>query len=420
MQTAADITSALFGRTSHGIKFGLERMVAAAAELGNPQNAYQSIHIAGTNGKGSTSAFIDSVLRENGFKTGLFTSPHIINFEERFIIDGRPITTPQWMEVYRGLAPIIEKRGLTFFESITLIGFELFKREKVDWAVFETGMGGRLDSTNIIAPEAASITTIAMDHMSYLGNDLITIAGEKLGIVKRGVPLVMALPPQQEIAECAKAKCKDMGSPLEFVSLRDAVDIRLLETGTEFSFNGRRYFTQLPGDYQVQNCLVALKTLEAAGLTDLDISVRGIEKTFLPGRFQVTCVQNRTVIFDVGHNPNAAEQLVKTLETRFTGQSICIVTGIMKDKDITSILATYCKCAARLVLTQPSIDRAADAAFLAQNVPSDYTRPVEVVPNVKDAVFAALKNSEDVICITGSFYTVGEAMIALGVRPFGD
>ena len=162
MQTAADITSALFGRTSHGIKFGLERMVAAAAELGNPQTAYHSIHIAGTNGKGSTSAFIDSVVRENGFKTGLFTSPHIVNFEERFIINGKPIRSPRWMEVYRDLAPIIEKRGLTFFEAVTLIAYELFKREKVEWGVFETGMGGRLDSTNIITPEAAAITTIAM------------------------------------------------------------------------------------------------------------------------------------------------------------------------------------------------------------------------------------------------------------------
>jgi len=420
MQTAADITSALFGRTSHGIKFGLERMVAAAAELGNPQTAYHSIHIAGTNGKGSTSAFIDSVVRENGFKTGLFTSPHIVNFEERFIINGKPIRSPRWMEVYRDLAPIIEKRGLTFFEAVTLIAYELFKREKVEWGVFETGMGGRLDSTNIITPEAAAITTIAMDHMNYLGNDLITIAGEKLGIVKHGVPLVMALPPRPEIAECARAKCNDIGSPLEFVSMNDAHDIRMLETGTEFSFNGRRYFTQLPGDYQVQNCLVALKTLEAAGLTDFDAAVRGIEKTFLPGRFQVVRIQSRTVIFDVGHNPNAAEQLVKTIETRFAGQSVCVVAGIMKDKDSASILAVYCKCAARLVLTHPNIDRAADAAVLTQNVPADYARPVQVVSNVKDAVFAAFKNPENVICITGSFYTVGEAMRALGVRPFGD
>jgi dihydrofolate synthase/folylpolyglutamate synthase len=134
----------------------------------------------------------------------------------------------------------------------------------------------------------------------------------------------------------------------------------------------------------------------------------------------VARVQNRTSVFDVGHNPNAAEQLVKTLETRFVGQALCIVTGIMKDKDIASILAVYCKCAARLVLTHPNVDRAADAAFLAQNVPSNYARPVEVVPNVKDAVFAAFKNSEDVICVTGSFYTVGEAMTALGIRPFGD
>jgi dihydrofolate synthase/folylpolyglutamate synthase len=420
MRTSVEIADSLFSRTSHGIKFGLERMLAATAELGNPHKAYRCVHVAGTNGKGSTSAFVESVLRENGCRTGLFTSPHIVDFEERFIINGKPVMSLQWVAVYRDLQSIIEKRELTFFEAITLIAFELFKRERVEWAVFETGMGGRLDSTNIITPEAAAITTIAMDHMSYLGNDVAAIAGEKLGIVKWGVPLVMALPPQPDVAACALAKCKETGSPLTFVSSRDALDIGISEAGTEFSYGGRRFSLQMPGDYQVQNCMVALKTLEAAGFTDLSIAAKGIKKAFLPGRFHLISIQNRKVIFDVGHNPNAAEQLVNTLATRFAGHSLCIVAGIMKDKDIALILATYCRCAARLILTQPAIDRAADTEFLAKNVPPDYARPVEVAPHVNEAVLAAFKSPEEIICITGSFYTVGEAMIALGVRPFGD
>lgn len=418
MQSAARIEQHLFNRTTKGIKLGLERMLEAAASIGDPQDAYSSIHIAGTNGKGSTSAFIESMLREQGFKTGLFTSPHIVAFEERFIINGRPVTSLTWMDVYRTVAPTIEKLNLTFFEAVTIIAFELFKREKVEWAVIETGMGGRLDSTNIILPKAASITTIAMDHMHYLGNDLVSIAGEKLGIVKKRVPLVMALPPQREIAELAQAKCKALNAPCFFVSDADAVRVSGPEDKNVFNYKNRKFSTSLQGDYQKQNCLVALETMEVLGFTDPQKAARGIEKTFLPGRFQVAFIQGRTVVFDVGHNPNAAQQLVKTLKSRFGAQSICIVAGIMKDKDIPAILKHYCECACRLVLTQPATDRAADAAFLAQNVPSSFINPVGIIPQVKDAVRVAFNGLEEVICITGSFFTVGEAMTALTIRPF--
>ena len=418
MHTAADIEHHLFSRTTKGIKLGLDRMFAAAEALGNPQNAYQCIHVAGTNGKGSTSAFIESMLREYGFKTGLFTSPHIIAFEERFMINGRPVTSRQWMDVYQTVERPIEELRLTFFEAVTLLAFELFKREKVDWAVFETGMGGRLDSTNIILPKVAAITSIAMDHTNYLGDDLLSIAGEKLGIVKKNVPLVMALPRQQEIAELAQATCKDLDAACFFVSDGDRADSAEQENKTTFYYKNRLFSTSMIGDYQVQNCLVALKTMEVITFTDLDKAARGIEKAFVPGRFQVTRIHDRTVVFDVGHNPNAAEHLVKTLKRGFGARSICIVAGIMKDKDIASILKHYCGCACRLVLTQPAIDRAADAAVLAQNVPPEFKHPVEVVPRVNDAVELAFKGREDVICITGSFYTVGEAMNALDFRPY--
>jgi folylpolyglutamate synthase/dihydrofolate synthase len=418
MYSAQDVEHNLFSRTTKGIKLGLDRMLKAAASIGNPQDAYPSIHVAGTNGKGSTSAYIESMLREHGFKTGLFTSPHIVAFEERFIINGKPVTSQQWMDVYRTVETLIEDLRLTFFEAVTLIAFELFKREKVEWAVFETGMGGRLDSTNIILPKASSITTIAMDHMNFLGNDLVSIAREKLGIVKKGVPLVMTLPPQKEIMELARAKCKELNVPHFFVSGKDAMDIAEQENKTTFYYKNHLFSTSMPGDYQVENCLVALKTMEVLGFIDLDKAAQGIKKTFLPGRFQITQIQDRIVVFDVGHNPNAAGQLVKTLKSRFNAQPLCIVAGIMKDKDIASILKHYCECASRLVLTRPAIDRAAEAAFLAQNVPPDFKPPVEVIPQVKDAVQSAFKGREDVICITGSFYTVGEAMIALDVRPF--
>jgi dihydrofolate synthase/folylpolyglutamate synthase len=334
------------------------------------------------------------------------------------MINGKPVTSRQWMDVYRTVERLIEELRLTFFEAVTLIAFELFKREKVEWAVFEAGMGGRLDSTNIIVPETAVVTAIAMDHMKYLGNDLLSIAGEKLGIVKKGVPLIMAFPRQREIAELARTKCKEMNAPCFFVSEKDARGIPEQENKTAFYYKNHRFSTSMIGDFQKQNCLVALKTMEVMGFTDLDKAARGIEKTFLPGRFQETLIHDRTVVFDVGHNPNAAEQLAKTLTSRFVARSICIVAGIMKDKDIASILKHYCGCACRLVLTRPEIERAADAEILAQNVPPDFKQRVEIIPHVKDAVQAAFKGREDVICVAGSFYTVGEAMVALNVRPF--
>ena len=169
METSSRIISQrLFLRTTHGIKLGLDRMRAAADRIGNPQDQYPSVHIAGTNGKGSVCAYLDSCLRRMGFKSGLFTSPHIVDFEERFIINGRPVASESWVAVYRDIEPVIEELGLTFFEAATLIAFELFKREKVEWAVFETGLGGRLDATNIIRPEAAVVTRLAMDHMDLL------------------------------------------------------------------------------------------------------------------------------------------------------------------------------------------------------------------------------------------------------------
>ena len=316
------------------------------------------------------------------------------------------------------LKRLIEDLRLTFFEAVTLLAFELFKREKVDWAVFETGMGGRLDSTNIIVPKVASITAIAMDHMNFLGNDLLSIAGEKLGIVKKGIPLVMAMPPQKEIVGLARARCKELNAPCFFISGKDARNSAEQENSTTFYYKNHLFSTVMPGDYQVQNCLVALKTLEAAGFADLDKAARGTERSFLPGRFQVMKIRDRTVIFDVGHNPDAARQLIKTLKIRFRAQQICIVTGIMKDKDIASILKHYCEYARHLVITQPAIERAADAGFLSQKVPSDFKYLVEVVPRVKDAVESAFNGREDVICVTGSFYTVGEAMVSLNIRPF--
>jgi dihydrofolate synthase / folylpolyglutamate synthase len=419
MDESHDIARRLFSRTTHGIKLGLERMRSAAARFNDPQNSYPSIHIAGTNGKGSTCAYIEAVLRSQGYRTGLFTSPHIVSFEERFIISGRPVSSGQWVDVYRDLESTIEEFGLTFFEAATLIAFELFKRERVDYAVFETGMGGRLDSTNIVVPRACAITRIAMDHMAFLGNDLISIAREKLGIVKRGVTCVMAAPEAGEIRDLAQTLCDERDVRLEFAdSATDAQDTKAAESGVSFTYDNQRFSLPLAGSHQVQNAVVAIRTLRAAGVLDLRIISNAMEKTFLPGRFHVITAGEKTIVFDVGHNPDAAQAFTQTCSGRFADIPLCLVIGIMKDKDMSGMFQEYCKKAKEIYLTRPDVERSADVATLKSHIPSWFSGTLHDVPCVVDAVRASLTSPEKVTGVVGSFFTVGEAMAGLGVSPY--
>jgi dihydrofolate synthase / folylpolyglutamate synthase len=420
MTASEEIAEKLFTRTTQGIKLGLDRVRRAAEMTGNPQHSYASVHVAGTNGKGSTCAYVESALRAHGVKTGLFTSPHLVRFEERFMVDGRPVPGETWVSVYDDIAGIVEKLGLTFFEAVTLIAFELFKREKVEWAVIETGLGGRLDATNIVEPRVAAITSLGLDHMQYLGGDLPSIAREKLGIVKRDVPLVIARPGRPDIREMAERRCAQMNAPCYAVSAADAAHPAAQEDETCFIMDGRRFTTPLLGGYQIQNAMVAIKTVQCAGFNDAAKTAEGISRTSLPGRFQIIPHEGRVVVFDVGHNPAAAEAFSTALKRRFDGLSVCMVAGIMKDKDVAGVLRQFCASAGRLILTRPAIERAADCETLLRNVPADYHGPRECVPDVNDAVAAALGGTEKVVCVAGSFHTVGEAMKTMGIQPYAN
>jgi dihydrofolate synthase/folylpolyglutamate synthase len=418
MESSEQISRRLFLRTPHGIKLGLDRICEAAKRCGNPHTAYPSLHVAGTNGKGSVCAYLESSLRRLGFKTGLFTSPHIVRFEERFIINGKPITPEKWVEVFRDTERIIDELDLTFFEAATLLAFELFKREKVQWAVFETGMGGRLDATNILAPAVSVITRIAMDHMEYLGNDLSSIAKEKLGIVKKGVPLVMAEPLEPEIKAMATEWRRQTGGKCILVSNSMAQTTGIIEGRHCFIYRNREFILPLAGPYQIQNSLCAISTLIAAGFNDLERIAAGIAKTFLPGRFhRVTC-NDKTVVFDVGHNPDAAQSFIDALTQTYPGRKICMVTGIMKDKDGAGVIEQYCKKASRVILTKPECERSAETARLRLAVPDWYKGEIAEIRHVADAVSAAMKSPEEIVCVAGSFFTVGEGMTALGVEPY--
>jgi dihydrofolate synthase / folylpolyglutamate synthase len=413
-----EIRAHLFSLTTRGIKYDPDRIRQAALCRENPQDFIPCFHVAGTNGKGSVCAFLESAVRSCGKKTGLFTSPHLVDFKERFMINGRPITDAVWLNVYHELQPIIDKLELTFFEATTLMAFEIFKREKVEWAVFETGLGGRLDATNIVVPRVAVISHIAMDHMEYLGTDLVSIAGEKLGIVKKRIPLVMAQPADGAIRALAEARCREMETVCLFADESKAQHPLIDTEGAGFAWEGHPYRVNLRGAYQLGNAVVALQAIKAAGFNDYERIAAGLEAAVLPGRFQVESIRERTVVFDVGHNPDAAGAFCIALKKRFYESSVCFVTGIMKDKDIAGILDHYARIADRIILAQPVTDRAAKPEELEQKLPENYKGRYYVSSTIPSAIETAFDSPEEIICIAGSFFTVGGAMEYLGVKPF--
>lgn len=406
------IKQSLFALTTKGIKYDLDRIVQAAERLGNPQRAYHTLHVAGTNGKGSTCAYLESMLRHAGYTTALFTSPHIVSFEERFQINGLPVAEEQWMAVYQTIFPVIEEYKLSFFEASMLIASELFRRSKVVWAVFETGLGGRLDATNILTPEAAVITRIALDHQEYLGNTLLRVGGEKLGIVKKTTPLIIARPHAAALMAKVDAVTTALHAPCAVIDESHATAIREEAGGVSFTWENSVYTTQLTGRHQVVNALLALETLKRLPIVCSRVTMQqGIAAAFLPARFQILYHRGKTIILDVGHNPDAAVVCMAAVQKKYAEKSVCCVAGIMRDKDYRAMIAIYHSAVNHIIVTQPATDRAAPADLLAQAAGGD----ASVCRVVADAVALACTRPEEIICITGSFFTVGEAVTALGI-----
>jgi dihydrofolate synthase/folylpolyglutamate synthase len=383
-------------------------MISAARECGDPQNSFKAFHVAGTNGKGSVCHYLNNSLLEMGFRTGLYTSPHLIRFEERFLISGKEITESQWFLIYKDLQCIIERYSLTFFEATTLIAFELFRREGIEYAVIETGLGGRLDATNIIDPLVSIITSIGIDHTDYLGDTLEEIAYEKLGIVKNGRPLVITDDLSESVKMVVMRQCADKKSVVHFVSTNEVTAINESVQSVSFEFQSQKIITGLTGIHQISNSLLARKALHEAGLADDDAIVRGLAKTKIDGRFEIRQCRGKTVVFDVAHNPDAAKKLANLLKKHFSEEKITAIVGVMKDKDIQGIFGAFSQCFSRCILTRPAIDRAAtpDEILLALN---SLSLTIEKTDCVSDALKSAFLDENRIIVITGSFYTTGEA-----------
>jgi dihydrofolate synthase/folylpolyglutamate synthase len=448
-----ETVSYLYNLQKHGIKLGLENIGRLMSALDNPHESFRSVHVAGTNGKGSTSAIIASILRTSGFRTGLFTSPHLVSFTERIRINSEEITEDDVIvlaEEVRDTVLRLDDFSPTFFEVVTAMAFLYFKREKIDIAVIETGMGGRLDATNIIVPEVSIITSISYDHREFLGNTLVEIAHEKAGIIKKGIPVVISFQ-EPEVIEVIEKKAGEKDAQLyiygnDFSSVLKSEDI----SGICFDYRGKDscemhdLLLPLPGEHQMQNASVAIKALElmnerrlipkAFGSADTHHSSlithhcikEGLNNVRWPGRLE--CInEDPSVIIDAAHNPAAANALAKSLKKYFLEKQkkIIIIIGIMADKDVKGVMEPLLPLASEIILTAPAYSRAASPENLAGVAASLGYTNIHTVPSVKDALEMAMRDRcnsthgtqhSALTVITGSFYTIGEAREAFGQK----
>lgn len=416
----------LYGLQQHGMKFGLDNIKRLMSELGGPQKSFFSIHVAGTNGKGSTSAMIESMLRTKGVRTGLFTSPHLVSFTERIRVNGQEMSEDAVIELadeVRKAVSGIEDFSPTFFEVVTSIAFLYFMKMKVQWAVVEVGMGGRLDATNIILPEVAVITSIGIDHREFLGDTLADIAREKAGIIKKGVPLVSA---EQcpEVMGIIRQRCDEVSARL--LSYNSEFSSEIASTGAEtvsFSYQGSKEYRDillsLAGEHQIVNAALAIKAIEIVleKHPEMDCDIRkGLKSVTWPGRLEMI-KEDPPVLIDGAHNPPAAAVLYaylrKLLGVKYS--RIIMVIGVMADKDIEGILGPLLPLASEILFASPAYGRAASTKRLAAAAASlGYAS--KCAGTVAEALHAAedLYRAGDLIVVTGSFYTIGEAKEAFG------
>jgi dihydrofolate synthase / folylpolyglutamate synthase len=412
--------SAMYALRRFGIKLGLDAINAVLADLGHPQNNYRIIHVAGTNGKGSVAAMLSTIFHEAGYRVGRYTSPHLERFNERICIDNAPIGDALVVSAYeRVCATPRLGRELTFFEFTTAMALYAFARQKVQWAIVETGMGGRLDATNAVRPELTVITNIALEHKAYLGNTLAAIAGEKAGIVKAGVPLVTGVS-QRSARDVILKRAEDLGAP----TLLKGRDFRCRQSREgRFSYFGRSHTWRhlipgLKGRHQIENAALALAACETlTGTGGVDISEEAIRNGLAgsrwPGRLEVVS-RRPLVILDGAHNLMAARQLARYLKDHYAHKKIALVIGVLDDKACEPILKDLMAPCHRVIITQPVIDRAVPANKLAA-IARKFATDVVVVPEVGAAVGEALRQCADdeAVCVAGSLYVVGEAKTAL-------
>ncbi len=417
----------IYNLNKYGIKLGLKNITFLLSLFDNPHLKTKVIHIAGTNGKGSTSAIIYSILQKAKYRVGLYTSPHLVEFQERMRINGRYITKEEVCSLLERMKPKINKvahtKGYqhpTFFEVITAMAFLYFYEQKTDFAVIEVGLGGRLDATNVCQPEVSVLTHIDIDHRDKLGNTLAEIAGEKAAIIKKNTPVVSA----QQLPEAAEVITKiaqERGATLYHYGRE--INTTLLSSmlkGNYFNYSGIYHkidnlFVPLAGEYQLENAALAIATAEL--LTNMgymitidDIS-HGVRDSQWPGRFEIVR-EKPLIILDGAHNPNGVYQFITNLKKLIPNKKIIAVLGVFQDKDYPTIVKIIVPQVNQVILTMADNPRATPTALLAKEA-LHYIKQENIIETdkVATAINKSLQIAQDdeVICITGSLYTVGEA-----------
>ncbi|MDO4203259.1 MAG: folylpolyglutamate synthase/dihydrofolate synthase family protein [Selenomonadaceae bacterium] len=406
-----------------GIKPGLERILSLLRRLGNPQNKYKTIHITGTNGKGSVTAMLSSILSESGCSTGAFTSPHLFRYTERMTIDGEEISEDEFAAAANSVRASVEamleenEECPTQFEFLTAMAFYYFAKKNVDYAVIEVGLGGLLDSTNVIVPEVAAITNVTLEHADKCGGTLEGIARHKAGIIKAGVPVVTG-------AE---------GAAVDIIAKRaDELDSRLYLNNREFKvqnsagteaddgqtllfsdMTGCRiaYHLKMIAEYQMKNSAVAIMTAKLISgndgrVTDLSIQ-KGLEKSFWPGRFEIFSIGNDKIVIDGAHNPAGIAALRKSLDITFPRAKRLFLLGILRDKAVSSMIKILLRPEDRVVVTSPDSDRAATPEEIVERIHD--SEVIAVSGDRKKALDIALneQGSGELLVITGSLYLIG-------------
>ena len=410
----------LFALETFGIKLGLENIARLCDALGHPERSFKSVHVAGTNGKGSVTAMVHAALVSGGIRAARYISPHLVDLNERFVIGTAPVRPDALEEVAALVVPLAEELRATFFEATTAIAFELFRRAEVDVAVVEVGLGGRFDATNILAPSVGAITSIGLDHQQHLGDTIEKIAFEKAGIVKSGMTVVVGAVPEPAAAVIRRVAAERGAQWIGAVE-GAAVDAVVTDGRTSLSIvtPADRYgplTLALRGEHQVGNALVAIRVLEALRAAGVFVSgdaiERGLSQVTWPARLELIDVGGgRRVVMDAAHNVEGARALAGYLE-RWHPERPALVIGVMRDKDVDGILAALLPVTSAVVATEAVTPRAMPAADLARHVAVlDPARRLHIERDAAKAVALALAEGATV-CVAGSIFLAG------AVRPF--
>lgn len=419
-------TDYLFNLSTFGWKLGLEKIKSMLNELGNPQDKYRTIHVAGTNGKGSTCAMIESILRSAGYKTGLYTSPHLVYVGERIRCNGKCIAKDDLVNYISFLKPLIDKHQCTYFEAITALAFLYFADQHVEIAVIEVGLGGRLDATNVISPLVSIITTIDIDHTKQLGTNRKSIAFEKAGIIKSGS--ICITPCQSKSVNSIISEiCQERNAEYFCVETKKNIeDIHLDENSSTFdlTLNGDLYSRiklSIAGEHQIQNAVLAMTTANIINARFCPVTLeniyQGLATVTWYARLQ-TISENPKIVIDAAHNPGGVSVLTRAVRAIFHYHRLIIVFGVCKDKNYKLMLKKLASISNVFIAVQANTERGLAAATIAKYA-SRYVQHVYASDSVNEGLQYALQISgkNDLILCTGSHYVLNDILVYLNQLP---